>query len=126
VECNERQPVSSVAVDVGGKDVFVDVGGCVDVDVSEGGGVRVSVGVSVSRMKGVNVCVAEGWGVKLGVWLGGTKPVLVIVGVSVMVGDSSDVEGVCALGVSECWRTVGVCVGVIPPGACRIAVHPAQ
>ncbi len=122
----DRYPDYSVAVDVGGANVSVAVGGGVKVGVSLGTGVDVSVGVSVSRIKGVIFCVALGPGVKLGVWLGGTKPVSVIVGVCVTVGDSGDVSGVRGCGVSEAGMLVGDCVGVNRLGACRSAVNPAQ
>jgi hypothetical protein len=52
--------------------------------------------------------------------------VLVIVGVSVMVGDSRDVDGVRSSGVSEGGTLVDVSVGVKRLGAWRTAVHPAQ
>jgi hypothetical protein len=121
-----RYPGYSVAVEVGGAAVSVAVGGWVEVGVSLGTGVSVSVGVSVSRMKGVKFCVAVGPGVKLGVWLGGTNPVFVIVGVCVMVAVSGVVSGVLYCGVSEAGMLVGDCVGVNRPGACRSAVNPAQ
>ncbi len=121
-----RYPDPSVAVEVGGDTVSVVVGNWVEVGVSLGTGVSVSVGVSVSRMKGVIFCVAVGPGVKLGVWLGGTNPVFVIVGLCVMVDVSGVVSGVWYCGVSEDGMLVGDCVGVNRSGACRSAVNPAQ
>lgn len=122
----ERYSDTSVGVEVGGATVSVAVGGWVEVGVSLGTGVSVTVGVSVSRMKGVILCVSVKTGVKLGVWLGGTNPVFVIVGVCVMVGDSGEVSGVRTCGVSDGGMLVGDCVGVNRLGACRSAVNPAQ
>jgi hypothetical protein len=86
------------------------VGGVVAVDVGEGG--EVAVGVSVGN--GVREAVGDG----------GTKPVVVRVGVRVMVGS---MEGA---GVAEAGTAVGEAdasaVGVAGLGARRMTISPAQ
>lgn len=91
-----------------------------------GVGDGVKVGVAVGVFVGVAVGVLVGSGVKVTVAVGGTNGVMVIVGVLVggrrrVAAGEGVIVGVCSVAVT---RAVGV--GVILPGARRMAIQPAQ
>lgn len=94
------------------------------VGISVGTDVRVLVGLRVRVI--VGVIVAVGAGVKLEVGEGGTKPVLVTVGVGVILGSIDSVAVNCGEGVKDGGGRLAVGEAVGMDGRRRTAIKPTQ
>lgn len=89
-------------------------------------GVGVSEGVSDAVEEGVGVKVSVGKGVKVSVGVGGAKVLVAVTGMLVSVGVVVAGTGGVGVVVAGSGAGLGGTVGVVDPGAFRMAMIPAQ